>query len=77
MTWGSWVWWRSNTAKQHKWQAAIDGVNERSAQIGARRALISCWSQHGCNHQVQQHRRTRAQRQAKRARKAYQTNKTK
>ena len=77
MAWGSWAWWRRNTARQHEWQAAIDGVTERSAQIAARRALINRWSQHGYNPQVQQHRRKRAQRQAKRARKAYQTNKTK
>eukprot|EP00957_Ditylum_brightwellii_P188323 14337538-Ditylum_brightwellii.AAC.1 len=77
MAWGSWAWWRSNTARQHKWLAAIDGVAERSAHIATRRALINHWSQHGYNPQVQQNRRRRAQRQAKRARKAYQTNKTK
>eukprot|EP00957_Ditylum_brightwellii_P185996 14160686-Ditylum_brightwellii.AAC.1 len=77
MAWGSWAWWRSNAERQHEWQAATDGVTERSAQIAARRALINYSSQHGYNPQVQQNRRRRAQRQAKRARKTYQTNKTK
>eukprot|EP00957_Ditylum_brightwellii_P121136 9239142-Ditylum_brightwellii.AAC.1 len=77
MAWGSWAWWRSNTAKHHELQAAIDGVNERSSQIATRRALINHWLQHGYNPQIQQNRRRRAQRQAKRARKTYQTNKTK
>eukprot|EP00957_Ditylum_brightwellii_P208029 15355565-Ditylum_brightwellii.AAC.1 len=77
IAWDSWAWWRSNTARHHEWQAAIDGVSERSAQIAARRALINHWSQHGYNSQVQQNKRRNAPRQAKRAWKAYQTNKTK
>eukprot|EP00957_Ditylum_brightwellii_P064478 4893316-Ditylum_brightwellii.AAC.1 len=62
MAWGSWAWWKSNTARQHEWQTAIDGVAESSAQTAARRALTNRWSQHGYNPQVQQNRRRRAQR---------------
>eukprot|EP00957_Ditylum_brightwellii_P201424 15325556-Ditylum_brightwellii.AAC.1 len=71
MAWGSQAWWRSSSARQHEWLAGINGVTERSAQIAARRALINRWLQHGYSPQVQQIRRRRTQRQAKRAKKAY------
>jgi len=71
LAWGSWAWWRNNTARQHEWQGAIEGISERSAQIAARRALIDRWALFGYTPQVECNRRRRAQRQANRARKAY------
>eukprot|EP00957_Ditylum_brightwellii_P168583 12831939-Ditylum_brightwellii.AAC.1 len=77
MAWSSWTWWRHNTIRQHEWQAAIDRVTEMSAQIAARRVLISCWSQHNLQPSSTAAQEEKGTEVSKESREAYQTNKSK
>ena len=50
IAWGSWAWWRNNTARQHEWIQAIDGISDEQKQVVARRELIEYWAKSGHTH---------------------------
>ena len=71
LAWGSWSWWRNNTARQHKWENAIEGIEDRSGQIAARRQLIERWAQYSFTQKSVISRRNRESRRVKRAKKCH------
>eukprot|EP00957_Ditylum_brightwellii_P063286 4803239-Ditylum_brightwellii.AAC.1 len=43
LVWGSWGWWRTNSARQEEWDTGINGITEMSDQIAAKSNLIDYW----------------------------------